>query len=137
MKLRLTFAAGLVILLSAGCVGFRGIHGDGGSLVVSRLWVEPARPIAGSETFVFIEHEDTFVRPADGPGDRPGPPEVTTSAGTLSEVTGQEFFNLRMNHAGVDWVYSWQTPSTPQIVVIKAWYPDGGKSKKVEVLPAP
>lgn len=135
MEPRLIFAAVLLILLSAGCVGFRGIHGDGGSLLVSRIWVEPPRPVAGSEAFLFIEHKDTFVRPADGPGNWPGPPGVTTSAGTLSEVTGHEFLDLRMNHAGVDWIYNWQTPPTPQIVVIKAWYPDGGKSIKVEVVP--
>ena len=139
MKLRLVLSAVLLILLGIACAGCGAKGWDESSLSVSRIYVQPRTPTAGSAAIVFVVYES--VSPYDTVDSwqeyGPDPPEVTTSAGSLSEVTGLQLYNLRMNHGGVHWFYNWQTPSTPQIVVIKAWYPDGGKSKKVEVLPAP
>ncbi|MBN2083227.1 hypothetical protein JW859_13595 [bacterium] len=124
----------VLLPLVAACVG--GLHGDNGSLHVSRVWVEPASPAAGVEAIVYVEYVDTWIRSDDIPDDRPDPPDVSVSAGIIAPVTGERLLVLRSNLRNSGHVFSWQTPMSPQTVTIHASYPDGGKTIKVDVTAA-
>lgn len=92
--------------------------------------------MAGSEALVFVEYRDTHIYVDRAAARWPSAPEVSTSAGALADISGEEFYSLRTKHPSAGWIYRWQTPDTPQIVVVQASLRDGGKSIKVEVVAA-
>jgi len=124
----------VLLPLASSCLG--GLHGDSGSLYVSDVWVQPASPAAGAEAILYVEYVDTWTRSDDIPDDRPDPPDVSASAGIIAPVTGERLLVLRSNLRNSGYVFSWQTPMSPQTVTIHASYPDGGKTIKVDVTAA-